>query len=426
MNRRLKDEDRWSVDRLKQRQMDELRRLLSFVSKEVPFYGRRFAEHGLNVSQIQSPDDFKRIPFTVRDDVQKHPESFVPKNLSRSKLLRTNTGGSTGIPLQLYYRKSVSRSREHAFIHNLWSRVGYQHGDSLAVLRGASVPQSKDLWYHDTTKNRLVMSSYHLNPELIPRYIDELRRFRPKYLHVYPASLVIVAKFMEENHISAIDGVKGVLAGSEAILNHHRELLERVFGCRLFSWYGLGEMVGLGGECEASNEYHFYPQYSYVELVEDGGVPGIGEIVGTALINPAMPLVRYRTMDMAEASENDMCACGRSHFRVKKVIGRQQELVVTRSGSVLTLTALIFGLHHDAFERIRRMQILQEHAGRITLRIDRMSKYSDRDEQELRRNIFEAVGDDLTLEFEYTDQLILSSMGKHKFLIQKLDLGKYT
>ena len=335
-----------------------------------------------------------------------------------------NTGGSTGTPSQLYYLKFVTRSFEQAFFHILWKRVGYKHGDPVVVLRGFSIPQSNSYWYVDKTKNRLIMSSYHLNRETIPQYIEQIKKFRPKYFHVYPSALTIIAKYMKNNAISPSPGITAILAGSETIYPHQRTLLESTFNCRLFSWYGQSEMVALGGECEHSAEYHFFPQYGFVELEHDNK-SSTCEIIGTSFVNPAMPLIRYKTGDIAEPSDNFPCKCGRNHFRVKRVLGRKQELIVTKSKSIVTLTALVFGLHHEAFKNIRRMQIEQTVPGRIVVRIDKMDTFTSKDEDEIAKNMYTAVKGDLAIEFEYSEDLLLTKMGKHKFLLQRLNVDDY-
>jgi phenylacetate-CoA ligase len=425
MYHRLLAEELYSSKRNREIQTENLKNLLKFCSENVPYYSRIFAEHGINIQQVQTIDDFKKyIPFTLKTDIQANNKAFISTNLEASQSISANTGGSTGIPLQLYYQKHVTRSIEHAFFHNLWRRVDYKHGDPVVVLRGFSIPQANDYWFLDKTKNRLVMSSYHLNIENIPRYINKICKFKPKYFHVYPSALSIIAKYMDNHKISFPFTIKAILAGSETIIPHQRKLLEETFKCRLFSWYGQGEMVALGGECEFSNEYHFFPRYGFVELEKDDSTKKF-EIFGTSFVNPAMPLIRYKTGDIAEISDNRQCKCGRNHFRIKRVLGRMQEMIVTKSKSIVTLTGLVFGLHHEAFKNIRRLQIEQSVPGEIIIRIDKMDSFTTHDENEMAKSMLAAVSGDLEIDFEYSHELSLTPMGKHKLLIQKLNLNNF-
>jgi phenylacetate-CoA ligase len=425
MYRRLIKEEYYSNSQILEIQMEALRDLVKYCSEKVPFYSMLFSEYGINANQIHTIEEYQKIiPHIQKSDVQNNLELFIPRNIKRSKILNSNTGGSTGIPLQLFYEKNVTRSLEYAFIHNLWKRVGYKHGDPTVVLRGFSIPQSKNYWYYDATKNRLIMSSYHINKNTIPEYIKEIRTFKPKYLHVYPSSLNIIAKYMQEYSIAPLSNIEAILAGSETIYPEQRKLLEGTFNCRLFSWYGLGEMVALGGECEYSTDYHFYPQYGLVELEKDKTI-GSYEIVGTTFVNPAMPLLRYKTGDFVELSDNETCRCRRNYLRIKRVIGRKQELIVSKSHSLITLTALIFGLHHNAFKNIRRMQIEQNTPGKITVRIDKMDSFTKTDEEEIKTNMNFATKGDLEFDFVYSSNIQLTEMGKHKFLIQQLNIIDY-
>lgn len=422
---RLLSEEFYSTARIHEIQAEALKFLVRYCFEKVPYYSRVFAEYEINVKQIQTIEDFKKnIPFTLKSDIQSNSEAFIPSSIDRNQLILANTGGSTGIPLQLYYQKHLTRSYEHAFFHNLWKRVDFEYGDPVVFLRGFSIPQSNHYWYFDRTKNRLVMSSYHLNTKTIPLYINRIKSFKPKFFHVYPAALTIIAKYMDNHSISLPFNSKAILAGSETIFPHQRKLLEKIFNCRLFSWYGQGEMVALGGECEHSREYHLYPQYGFAELEKVSGADSF-EIVGTSFVNPAMPLLRYKTGDIAEPSENRPCECGRNHYRIKSVLGRKQELIVTRDNSIVTLTALVFGLHHEAFKNIRRLQIEQQIPGHITVRIDKMDSFTRKDEIEIAKNMSAAVSGDLEIDFEYSHELSLTPMGKHKLLIQKLDIQNY-
>ena len=90
--------------------------------------------------------------------------------------------------------------------------------------------------------------------------------------------------------------LKGILCGSERLTEPQRAVLESVFGCRAYSWYGHSERVVLAAEGRRSKHYYFVPQYGYAEF----GPPnadGLREVIGTSFHNFAMPLIRYRTGD---------------------------------------------------------------------------------------------------------------------------------
>ena len=424
----LRHTETWSCEQLQELQLARLQELIGHAYHNVPYYRRLFEQLGLRPTKFTTLSDLRKIPFLTKKLVRQHGDELLATNIAPSRRLYMNTGGSTGIPLELYYEKGVSRAREWAFMHTMWSRVGWKEGDPSVVLRGWSVPHG--LWQYEPIRNRLIMSAYHLNEANLPVYIQKMRDFAPKFIEAYPSNLTTVARYIQRNGLSPIRSVKAILAGSENLFPAQRELLEDVFDCRVYSWYGHGEIVALGGECEVSHDYHMFPEYGVLELVTGAGDPvttsgEVGEIVGTGFNNYAMPLIRYRTMDMGMWADGP-CECGRNYPRLRRVEGRKQELIVTSDGSVVTLTGLIFGQHFHAFSHIERMQLVQTAIGELIVRIVPDTDYSRRDDEaEIHDKIRAAVGDRLRLCFDYVDDIPRTPSGKHLFLIQELPVDEY-
>ncbi len=256
------------------------------------------------------------------------------------------------------------------------------------------------------------------------RYIDKIREFMPDFIAGYPSAVSVLANFMLQNRVGPFRNLKAVLCGSENLYPNLRDLLAKAFGCRIFSWYGHTERAVLAGECEAGTRYHIFPEYGMVELIGKDGRPitdagQIGEVVATGLNNFAFPLIRYRTSDLASYS-SESCSCGRAYPLLARVEGRLQEFIVTSDGREVTLTSLVFAQHFKAFSRIRQMQIVQDKAGVIKVRIARLGEYSPGDEAELRRVMLGTVNGRLEIDFDYVDEIERTAAGKHRFLIQRL------
>ncbi len=424
----LRDTEAWSRDQLQEMQLARLQDLIKHAYHDVPYYRRLFDELGLKPTDFAALADLQKVPFLTKELVRQHHDELLATNISSSRRLYMNTGGSTGIPLELYYEKGVSRPREWAFMHTMWRRAGWKEGDPSVVLRGWSVPHG--LWQYEPIRNRLIMSAYHLGEANLPIYIQQMRDFEPKFIEAYPSNLAVIAMYMKKNRLPRIQSVRAILAGSENLFPAQRELLEEAFGCRVYSWYGHGEIAALGGECEVGHDLHMFPEYGILELITEAGDPvtaagEMGEIVATGFNNYAMPLIRYRTMDMGMWADGP-CECGRHYPRLKRVEGRKQELVVISDGSVVTLTGLIFGQHFHAFSHIKQMQLIQTAIGQLMVRIVPDTDYSQcNDEAEIRDKIHAAVGDRLGLCFDYVNDISRSLSGKHLFLIQELPIGEY-
>jgi len=418
----------WSREKLEKYQLLQLRKLLYHAYENVRYYRSVFDERRLSPDDVKTLDDLRKLPYLTREIIRDDLENLVARNYSESDLRFTTTGGSTGVPLGFYRDEPVWAVKEWAFITSMWHRVGYKLEDKRVVFSGYVVRSAEKgkFWEYDLLNNRVFFSSYHMTDKNLPRYIEEIRRIKPDFIHGYPSVITILARFMKENSIEPFPSVKAVLCGSENIYQPQRDLLEEVFNCRAFSWYGHTEQTVLAGECECSTYYHVSPQYGIVELIGKDGEfvtdeDGVGEVVATGFINYAMPFIRYKTMDLGVHS-NQKCECGREYSLLKRVEGRLQDLIVTNDGRLISLTALIFGQHFHAFSRIKDMQINQDKKGEITMRIVKARGYSDKNEKEIFQRIQKITDNQMHVQFEYVDEIPRTRMGKRLFLIQKLPI----
>ena len=100
------------------------------------------------------------------------------------------------------------------------------------------------------------------------------------------------------------------------------------------------------------------------------------------------------------------------------IYGRTQDFVYNYKKEKVLLTAIIFGLHYQAFNRIIRWQLEQREYGRLTAYIVPSDNYTKRDEEEIKKVFGEQVGIDI--EFVYVDELSLTKRGKLNFLLQRI------
>ncbi|MBF4475244.1 phenylacetate--CoA ligase family protein [Methanobacterium formicicum] len=425
----LKKSQNWTKEQLEIYQLEKLNQLLNHAYVNVPYYARIFDERGIKPSDIQSIEDLNLLPILTKEIIKDNINDLKSTSLPENKLEYVTTGGSTGDPMGFYYEKGVSRAQEWAFIKTLWDRVGYRFRDKCVILRGNVVKNhEKGIFWEKSFFNRwLILSSYHLSDENLGMYVEKIREFDPRFIQAYPSAVTILAKYMEKKELEPFENLKAVLCGSENIHIWQRELVERVLGCRVFSWYGHSERAILAGECELSSSYHIFPEYGIFELIDHKGNPTKDEkgiIVSTSLTNYAMPFIRYKTDDVGIILKENKCNCGRNYPLLSTIEGRLQEYIITKNRSVVSLTALIFSQHFYSFSMIKEMQIVQEEVGKIIIKIIPEANYSSENEDEIKSKLKNVV-DDLEIDFEYVDHIQRTKTGKHKFLIQKLELDTF-
>ncbi|RJS76369.1 phenylacetate--CoA ligase family protein [Methanophagales archaeon] len=419
----------WSREQLEEYQLQQLGKLLNHAYKNVPYYKKVFDERGLKPKDIQDFKDLQKLPFLTKEIIQDNLNDLKARNYPADKFEYVTTGGSTGIPLGFYYERGVSRAREWAFMKTLWDRVGYHFRDKCVILRG-NVVKSADkgkFWEYSLFGRWLILSSYHMTDENLPKYIEKIMRFKPKFIQAYPSAITILARFMRENNIEPFPTVKAILCGSENLYQWQRKLLEDVFQCRVYSWYGHTEQAVLAGECEKSTYYHIFPEYGIVEIIGKDGKPvtaenEIGEIVATGLNNFICPLIRYRTMDLAVPA-NGKCECGRDYPLLKKVEGRLQELVVAGDGSLIPLGPAIFGIHDAEWTKVKQIQFLQEKPGELIIQVVKGPSYSKAEIEDYVLRLFKArLEGQCKLNVRFVDHIPRTQRGKYRFLIQKLPI----
>jgi phenylacetate-coenzyme A ligase PaaK-like adenylate-forming protein len=169
--------------------------------------------------------------------------------------------------------------------------------------------------------------------------------------------------------------IESVLLSTDYVPRAIEKTLEEVWGCRVFTHYGMTE-TGLGGgvECEALDGYHLREADLYFEVVdhETGEVcpdGATGEVVFTTLTRRGMPLIRYRTGDIARIVP-EPCPCGSALRRMERVRGRWDGIVRVGPEDTLTLCDLDEALFRLTGLLDYRATVSKERDERSRLHID--------------------------------------------------------
>jgi phenylacetate-CoA ligase len=357
----LEESQWWDTGRLQEHQMRELERLLRHCYENVPYYRRLFDERGLKPTHIQTPADLQKLPYLHKSQIRKEPRAFLAANRRPARLTQRYTTGTTGQPLQFYIDHD-ELEREWAFVFHQWRRVGYTPGDARAEIRGQHIEGPKPyVW--DPVLRVLRLSPLIQTKEAVQLYLDTIRSYGIRFLYGYPSALTHLASSIERHELRVDLALSAVLFASENLYPWQTRLVEEVFGCRSYNFYGLAEHAVIAGQCEASESLHCLPQYGVAEID-----PETREIVGTGFLNYAHPFIRYKTGDITGQPITEGCRkCGRQYFPViGGVEGRVQDFVVTPDGLSIGCCVLTFPFRES--RTISRVQIEQETVDRVILR----------------------------------------------------------
>ncbi|HBZ02028.1 MAG TPA: CoF synthetase [candidate division Zixibacteria bacterium] len=414
----------WTTEQLREYQFRQLQKLIRYSYHNIPFYREQWERVNFHPNDLKTLDDIKRIPFTTKQIIQENIARYKERYHTTKGIQYVTTGGSAGIPLGFFEEKYVAMAREIAFIYRLWERAGYRIGDKRVVIRGKDIKGAKNGAYSCVLpiRRELRLSLNCMTDERLSVYIKMINDYRAPFIHAFPSSITILADYIKRKRVAPFPFLKAILVGSENLYDWQKELIEDVFGCRVYSWYGHSEKAVLAGGCEEHGHYHIFPEYGIVELIDSDGNQVTqrgcsGEIVATGFNNYVTPFIRYRTMDIGVVGA-EQCSCGRNYPILEKIEGRLQELLVSNDNRLIPISSL--NMHNTLFDNIRQFQFYQERKGEVDLNLVRAGSYSEQDDIHIRREISEKLGNSMRLNLKYLDKIPQTSSGKFRLLVQKL------
>ena len=361
----------WTTAQHEEYQVTKIRSLIEHSYKNVPFYRNKYSAANVNPRDFQSLDDIAKFPTITREEIKQNITEMTAQNLPKYVRLYTSTSGSSGVPLELYHCKGLTRARERAFLHNLFEDFGYKRGQKCAIFRGEIIKDTVKPWYYDPIDKTLILSSYLLSEKTIKDYCHIMRHEKIQVIRGYPFMIFKLVQLMLKSGELPLK-LSCVILESENVYDTHLTSIETFFNCPVCHYYGHAERLVFGGNCLQNESYHMHPEYGFIEVVDEKDKPvkegEEGEILATGFDNLVMPLIRYRTRDYAKMGGNS-CQCGRAFPMLEKVMGRAEEYVVLKDGSKIPFHNLLAGLHSKAWSLAFKLQCIQKLPGSLDIQI---------------------------------------------------------
>jgi phenylacetate-CoA ligase len=416
-----------SADELRRLQTDRLRALLFHAYSRCPFYHRRFDEAGLSPADVRSLEDLRHLPALEKREIQEHAADMIARDWPVNDLIRNQTGGSTGTPIRFYLCRDRKCSRAAATLrHNRWA--GWEIGDRAAVIWGAprDAPGNtlRARLRGALLREPLWLDTGALTEETLASFHAALWRYQPRVVLAYARSAVLFARYLQTRGLEAYLP-HSLITSAEVLEAEDRRLLEQVFGCPVFNRYGCREVSVIASECPAHRGMHVMAEGLYVEIETPDGAAAsgqVGSILVTDLLNPAMPLIRYRIGDMGSWADGK-CPCGRHLPRLARVAGRVTDFLVGSSGQ---LVSGVFLATYVVAQRpsLGQVQIHQQRAGHLTWKLKPAPSFDPAaDGEYLRRATCDYLGAAATADVEPVHEFPVSPSGK--FLFSQSTVGAF-
>jgi phenylacetate-CoA ligase len=324
--------------KIEQVQLERLKSIITSAMK-TPFYSRRLPSVGIkSADDVKSLADLRKIPFTMKDDLrQNYPKGFL--SVDTSEVVRIHTSsGTTGIPTVIYLSAKDLDAATEIMARSIYT-TGADKTDILQNMMSYGLFTGGLCMHYGAERvGMMVIPAAGGNTK---RQVQLMKDFRTTVLHITPSYLLHIHSKLAEYGIKVSDlALKKAFIGAEPHSENTRKKIEELYKIDAYNSYGLSEMNGPGVafECVYKNDMHLWEDAYIVEIIDpktgevlpDGQE---GEVVLTNLIRNAMPLMRYRTRDLAFLHTEE-CKCGRTHRRLSRILGRTDDMLIINGVNV--------------------------------------------------------------------------------------------
>jgi len=417
--------------KLKQIQLERLKKILDYVSRKIPFYKNLFEKNKINPDKISSLDDLKHLPFTGKNDLRdNYPFGMFAVPLSEVVEIHASSGTTGKLTVVGYTKKDIE----------LWSEV-MARALVCAGVGKEDIIQNAYGYGLFTGGLGVHYGAGEIGATVIPisaggtkRQLMIMQDFKSTVLTCTPSYSLYMAEEAKELGIEPSKttirvGILGAEPWSEAM----RKEIEKVWGMDALDIYGLSEIIGPGvaQECKGKCGLHIWTDYFLPEIInpETGEVleeGKEGELVITTLTKEALPLIRYRTGDIVSITYEKCPACGRTVPRISKIKGRRDDMLIIRGVNVFPSQIETVLLNIPEIAPHYQLIITREkHLDKLQINVEITEEtFSDEVKklEELEKKVEEEIESSLGLDVEIKlvePKSIERSMGKAKRVIDK-------
>ena len=323
-----------SAEEIKAYQENLLHEQLTYLKNNSPYYQRMFKSYDIDIDKIQHIEDLVKIPFTEKKDLQLFNDEFLccPKDKIIDYI---TTSGTLGDPVTFgCTEKDLQRLAFNE--KKSFECAGLKPGNVVQLMTTLDKRFMAGLAYFLGLREMGVGVIRVGNgiPEL---QWDTIKRIKPDTIMCVPSFILKLIQYAEEHNIdyknSSIKRIIGIgegLRDQNFNLNLLGQKIKEKWDVQLFATYSSTEMGATFSECEYGMGGHVHPELIIVEIIGEDNLPvpdgEAGEIVVTTLGVEAMPLLRFRTGDIATKIV-EQCKCGRNSYRLTPLIGRKNNMI---------------------------------------------------------------------------------------------------
>ncbi|MBE0601007.1 MAG: phenylacetate--CoA ligase [Firmicutes bacterium] len=322
-------------EQLRDFQDSRLKDVVRRVYESVPFYRHKMQERGLTPGDIRGVRDIELLPFTEKQDLRDH-YPFGMFAVPLSEIVRVHaSSGTTGKPTVVGYTSGDIDRWTELMARSMYC-AGVSKGDIVQVAYGYGL-FTGGLGAHYGAE-RVGAVVVPISGGNTTRQLMLLQDFGATALCCTPSYALNLAEALAHEGVQETKLKVGIF-GAEPWTEGMREKIESMLHIDALNIYGLSEVMGPGVsmECLQKQGMHIWEDHFLPEIIgTDGkGLPygSQGDLTFTTLSKHGMPLLRYRTHDLCTLTDA-LCACGRTHVRMGRIMGRTDDMLIIRGVNV--------------------------------------------------------------------------------------------
>jgi phenylacetate-CoA ligase len=322
----------------------QVKRLKETVKRAlgVPFYKDKFDAFSIAPEKIESVGSIKRLPLTTKDDLRDHwPYGLLA--VPREDCVRVHaSSGTTGKAVGIFHTEQDIENWSNLVARCLYG-VGVRRSDVFQNMAGYGLFTGGLGFHYGAQKiGALTIPSAAGNSK---RQIKLMVDFGTTAIHIMPSFALYLMRVFEEMGVDPKKDtkLKTIFLGAEPHSEETRKRIELYYGADAYNSYGLSEMNGPGVsfECHLKDGLHIWEDNYILEVIDPEGEEPVplgeeGELVYTTLNREAMPLIRYRSQDLASFIP-EPCACGRTHCRISRIQGRVDDMIIWKGVNIFPM-----------------------------------------------------------------------------------------
>ena len=323
-----------STEEIKQFQEELLAKALLYLNENSAYYKRMFRKWDIDIEKIKTIEDLVKIPFTEKKDLQLFNEDFLccPKEKVIDYI---TTSGTLGDPVTFGCTDSdldrLAYNEKKSF-----ECAGVKPGNIVQLMTTLDKRFMAGLAYFLGIR-KLGASVIRVGNGIPELQWDTIKRIKPDTIMCVPSFILRLIEYAEENGIDYRNSsIRRIIGIGEGLREQNFELnmlgrrIKEKWDVELYATYSSTEMGATFSECEHSCGGHVHPELIIVEIIGDDNMPvpdgEYGEVVVTTLGVEGMPLLRFRTGDIA-AKRTEQCRCGRNSYRLTPIMGRKNNMI---------------------------------------------------------------------------------------------------